>query len=211
MLNASKIETSGSHDAKLPQWADARGRSVISRAKAGQRDALEELLRDARPRVLALAIRMLRDRDEAEDVAQEVLMKVCRYLGRFEERSAFSTWLHRIAVNATLDRLRRHHEHAPAVVEDEDRPQTPVEAIDEETPEVVMERHETGEVVHEAMDSLSESHRQVIFLREFEDRSYGEIARAARCPVGTVMSRLHHARRRLAETLAEAEPMLQAA
>ena len=79
---------------------------LIDAACSGDREALNRLLAHARPRLIAVAMRIVRDRDDAEDVVQEALLKVCRYLTRFEGRSAFSTWLHRILVNTALDRLR---------------------------------------------------------------------------------------------------------
>ena len=80
---------------------------LIAAAQAGKTDALERLLAGARPRLLALAMRVLGDVDEAEDAVQDAMIKVWRHLDRFEGRAAFTTWLHRIAVNAALDRRRR--------------------------------------------------------------------------------------------------------
>jgi RNA polymerase sigma-70 factor (ECF subfamily) len=176
----------------------------IAAACGGDRAALNRLLADARPRLVAVAMRVVRDPDDAEDVVQEALLKVCRSLTRFEGRSAFTTWLHRIVVNAALDRLRRHQASRERPAEDDVRDSGGVDAdlVDELTPERVASRNETGAAVREALERLSPSHREILVRREFEGESYRDLARLVRCPVGTVMSRLHHARHRLAAELA---------
>ena len=194
---------------KAPQRAEANPLrdldELIASACAGDRAALNRLLTDARPRLLAVAMRIVRDRDDAEDVVQEALLKVCRSLTRFEGRAAFSTWLHRIVVNAALDRLRRHQARRDRVADDDDeRAQEVVDGVDEQTPERVVSRRETGAVVRGALARLSTAHREVLELRELEGESYRDLARLVQCPVGTVMSRLHHARHRLAAELAPA-------
>jgi RNA polymerase sigma-70 factor (ECF subfamily) len=181
---------------------------LIAAACAGDRAALNRLLADARPRLIAVAMRIVRDRDEAEDVVQEALLKVCRSLTRFEGRSAFSTWLHRIVVNAGLDRLRRHQARPERVTDDDARDFAPTDLHtqmgDDQTPEQVLSARETGAVVRGALARLSPSHREVLVRREFDGESYRDLARLVHCPVGTVMSRLHHARHRLAVELAPA-------
>jgi len=176
----------------------------IAAACGGDRAALNRLLADARPRLVAVAMRIVRDPDDAEDVVQESLLKVCRSLTRFEGRSAFTTWLHRIVVNAALDRLRRHQARHERPVEDEDGALEAAapDMVDEQTPERVASRNETGAVVRGALARLSPSHREILVRREFDGESYQDLARLVRCPVGTVMSRLHHARHRLAAELA---------
>jgi RNA polymerase sigma-70 factor (ECF subfamily) len=180
--------------------------ALIDAACSGDRAALNRLLTDARPRLVAVAMRIVRDRDDAEDVVQEALLKVCRSLTRFEGRSAFSTWLHRIVVNAALDRLRRHQarreRHATNVDDERDLQPAEIDLVDEQTPERVASRRETGAFVRGALARLSPSHREVLERREFDGESYSDLARIVRCPIGTVMSRLHHARHKLALELA---------
>ena len=203
MEKRDAIETQAAASAKAPQPTEADLREVIEAAGAGDRAALNDLLGRVRPRLLSVALRMVRDRDDAEDVVQEALLKVCRHITRFEGRSAFSTWLHRIVVNTALDRLRRQQprwDRAGGEEREEAGP-PPVVAVDEETPERQLGRAETGAAVQGAIACLSVAHQEVLALREIEGESYHVIARIARVPVGTVMSRLHHARRRLAEQL----------
>ena len=149
-------------------------------------------------------MRVLGDTDEAEDAVQDAMIKVWRNLGRFEGRAAFTTWLHRIAVNAALDRLRRRGTVPPrggrarrASIT------TPAERAVPETPERIYARAETAVVVRRAMAQLSETHGEALRLCDLEGESYATIAAVTDCPLGTVMSRLFHARRKLARELTE--------
>jgi RNA polymerase sigma-70 factor (ECF subfamily) len=193
---------------KAPQAAEANSLreldALIAAARGGDAAALNRLLADARPRLYAVALRIVRDRDDAEDVVQEALVKVCRSLTRFEGRASFSTWLHRIVINAALDRLRRAGVRRERVVDDDECRDSPVQMVDEQTPERIVDRRETGAIVRGALARLTPAHRDVLVLREFDGESYRDLARLVRCPVGTVMSRLHHARHRLADELASA-------
>src|SRR6185503_14930361 len=211
MENTNSSELGLLASTKAPQSREANPLrdldELIASARRGDRGALNRLLSDARPRLLAVALRIVKDRDDAEDVVQEALLKVCRSLTRFEGRSSFSTWLHRITVNAGLDRLRRHssrRERLGQVDNGEEQAQAPADLVDEQTPERVASRRETGAAVRGALARLQPIHREVLELREFEGESYRDLARLVRCPVGTVMSRLHHARHRLEDELTPA-------
>ncbi len=223
MENQVEFEVANELDAKLSQTSEADSHTeagvtaglaaglgiapaLIEEARRGDREALNRLLAVVRPRLLAVALRIMRDRDDAEDVVQESLIKVCRSLTRFEGRSAFTTWLHRIVVNTGLDRLRRPELRRDRVAENDDG-EARVEAepaVDEETPEHLYNQAESGAVVQGAIARLSPVHREVLALREIDGESYQDIATIARIPVGTVMSRLHHARKRLAIELGAA-------
>lgn len=189
--------------------AEGLSAATIRRAQGGDARAVAQILKAVRPRVVALAIRVVRDPDEAEDVVQDALTKLWRNLHRYEARSAFSTWLHRIVVNTALDHLRARRS---GVVVTLSRPRAtgdsgeagderPTQTVEETTPEEMLARAELGRVVRGAMAELTPAHREILAWRELDGESYQDIARLARCPVGTVMSRLHHARHRLAETL----------
>jgi RNA polymerase sigma-70 factor (ECF subfamily) len=177
---------------------------LLARAQDGDHDAFAALVAGARPRALAVAVKVLRNPDDAEDAVQDAFLKVWRYLGRFEGRSSFSTWIHRIVMNASLDLLRRQSCRPEIRTEtDESGDHRPLELVQEETPEHTLAEAQTGALVRSALATLSPAHQQALTLREFEDRSYEEIAEASHCPIGTVMSRLHHARRKLADELHE--------
>lgn len=187
--------------------------TLIVRAQKGDNKALERLLCEARPRALAVAMKVLRNPSDAEDAVQDAMTKVWRYLPRFEGRASFFTWIHRIVMNSSLDLLRREKVRSEVREENEDgEPIASYEPSHEETPEVLLATKQTNHKVRTAMKVLSPVHAQALSLREFEEYSYDEIAEKAGCPIGTVMSRLHHARRRLAEELCgDALPLAQAA
>jgi RNA polymerase sigma-70 factor (ECF subfamily) len=182
------------------------GGELVCRARRGDRAALDQLLAAARPRALAVALKMLRNPDDAEDAVQDAFLKIWRSLARFEGRSSFSTWVHRIVMNACLDLRRRQSARPDLTHEAEsagggDAEVAALEPSAPETPERALGRAQVGQLVHGILDELSPVHRQALVLRELEEHSYEEIATIAACPVGTVMSRLHHARKKLAEEL----------
>jgi RNA polymerase sigma-70 factor (ECF subfamily) len=197
--------------AKPVQAQSQATQSLIDRARAGDRSAFERLLREARPRALAVATKVLRNPDDAEDAVQEGFLKAWRNLGRFEGRSSFTTWIHRIVMNASLDLLRRHacRPGVSAAGEQEAESFERHEAIEmsPETPERAYARRQASNMVQGALAVLSPSHREAITLRELEEHSYEEIAQIAACPIGTVMSRLHHARRKIADELRATLPV----
>jgi RNA polymerase sigma-70 factor (ECF subfamily) len=180
---------------------------LVARAKAGDRAALEELLAAMRPRAMATALKILRNTDDAEDAVQDAFLKIWRCLDRFEGRSSCSTWIHRIVMNASLDLLRRSASRSELVQRSDDRDvasvevEVEVEPSYEQTPEVQVGIHQIQMLVRSAVAALPKLHRQAVELREFEDYSYQEIAETIHCPIGTVMSRLHHARNKLAGDL----------
>jgi RNA polymerase sigma-70 factor (ECF subfamily) len=131
------------------------------------------------------------------------MVKVWRNLGRFEGRAAFTTWLHRIAINAALDRLRRRGSVHIAAGEPDDHHHHASEMTPPETPERIYARTETAVVVKRAMSRLSDTHGEALRLCDLEGESYATIASVTDCPLGTVMSRLFHARRKLARALTE--------
>jgi RNA polymerase sigma-70 factor (ECF subfamily) len=182
---------------------------LVQQAKAGDRTALGALLATVRPRAMAAAMKVLRNADDAEDAVQEAFVKIWRSFRGFEGRSAFASWVHRIVVNASLDLLRRsevrceNHGPAgsqPAAVDGAGAP----EPADERTPETDLAALETQMLVRAAISRLPVLHRQAVELRELEDCSYQEMADLIDCPIGTVMSRLHHARHRLTADLSQA-------
>jgi len=180
----------------------------LDEAAAGPAE-LHDILTAARPRMFAVALRMTRNPDDADDVVQEAMLKVWRAFGRFEGRAALSTWIHRIVVNAALDRLRARGPlltHAARGEDDASEREGGPEldgGASVETPEELVRSAEVGAEIHRALGALPPAHRQVLALRELDGESYQSIADIVRCPIGTVMSRLHHARHRLAEVITE--------
>lgn len=178
--------------------------ALVAAARGGDRDALDRLLAGQRPRAMAAALRVLHNPDDAEDAVQEAFLKIWRSLASFEGRSSFSTWVHRIVTNASLDIMRKSAARSETVerpAQKEDAVVTTLEPSYEATPESTLADREVERLVRLAVAALPQAHRQAIELREFEDCSYQEMAETIHCPIGTVMSRLHHARARLADNL----------
>ena len=146
---------------------------------------------DAAHRRAALRVvrRIVRDDDEAEDVVQEVFLRLHARGVRFDGRAAFATWLHRVLVNSSLNSLRARARRA--------RLESPLWAPCD--PEEAAVRRQARERVEAALTHLSEQHRQVVTLRDLRGLGYGEIARRLGIPEGTVKSALNRGRARLLE------------
>lgn len=201
----SKSESSAENSAESsPERPD---KDLVDRARAGDQEAFGELVKRHQGRVYRLALRVLKDEEKARDAAQDAFIKVYGSLDKFEGRSRFTTWLHRLVVNLCLDALRRDKSSRHVEWEDERRvaPEdwTPV-AGDLAGPAVARERSEYRKLLGEAIEALPEDARRTLILREVDGLSYAEIAEIMGIPKGTVMSRLHYARKRARELLTEA-------
>jgi RNA polymerase sigma-70 factor (ECF subfamily) len=174
-------------------------RAVLEAAQRGDHAAFEQLVRAHQKRAFSVAFGILRDREEASDVCQEAFLRVLRSLDRFERDSRFYTWLYRIVVNLCLDVCRSRRPHLPL---DEVANFELVSPVDD--PAHAVSANERRAQLDAALAQLSPNHRTVLVLRELQGLSYKEIAASMRCSIGTVMSRLFHARRRLLEVLTEA-------
>jgi RNA polymerase sigma-70 factor (ECF subfamily) len=177
---------------------------VIARARRGEEAAFAELLRRYRAPVFNLCIRMLKNRDDAEDVAQEVFVKVFGMLERYDEQYAFSSWLFKIAANQCIDFIRKNRVRLMSLDEpisyggEEMERQFPDEAP---TPVQDIERKELGAVLLEITDELPPHYRSMIVLRHQEQLSYEEIAQVLDLPLGTVKARIHRARAMMKDRL----------
>jgi RNA polymerase sigma-70 factor (ECF subfamily) len=178
---------------------------LIREAQADSHAAFETLVRRYAERAYRAAYRVVRDQQAAEEVLQEALIKAYRALPRFEARSSFYTWLYRITVNLALDR-RRRGKRAPAVEWDDTIAHEidPRAALTETAdPEVASLRLEVRELVAEGIQTLPDGQREVLLLREVDGLSYEEIAESMQISKGTVMSRLHYARKKMMAFLVE--------
>jgi RNA polymerase sigma-70 factor (ECF subfamily) len=198
----------GSAVSTAPQVSDAE---AIARARSGDHEGFRILVDRYQGRAFRLARRVLRDEETARDAVQEALLKAYASLDRFEGRSSFYTWLYRLVMNQCLDLKRRDRSNRQVDWDDGD----PVEAAGalQPPPEVAgvrfapaaeVMRKELRELVSEAIEQLPGDARQTLLMREVDGLSYAEIAKAQGIPKGTVMSRLHYARRRVRELLIEA-------
>jgi RNA polymerase sigma-70 factor (ECF subfamily) len=149
---------------------------------------------------------MMRNEDDAIDLSQEAWVKGWQRLTQFQGESSFSTWMTRIVINLCLDELRKQKRHRAESIENMDEEsggverQMPVVTIN---PTERLERGELRQRIDRALSQLSYEHRTVLVLHEFEEMEYKEIAKTMACSIGTVMSRLFYARRKLAALLAD--------
>src|SRR5258706_1241160 len=185
--------------AGLPESPGIDERALIQRCLAGDTAAFEPLVEKYRQRVWRLAYQVLHDREEAWDVAQEAFVRAFHSLSTFRGQSAFYTWLFRITVNVATDRHRQRGAQARAfgperVTEEEWTRSMPDPG---RGPEQEATRAEQRERIRRALDALPPKARTIIMLSDVEGLSYREIAQVLNCPIGTVMSRLHNARRKL--------------
>ena len=174
---------------------------LVQRTRAGDRDAFRELVERYQRKIAALALGILRSQEDALDTVQETFAKAYQNLGRFKGDAAFYTWLYRIAVNLCVDYQRREAKKPLAPFGVDDRSDGPPLALPQgPRPDQPFERARDAEIadrVRAAMRELTPEHRAVILLREVEGLSYAEISQVLDCPKGTVMSRLHYARRQM--------------
>ncbi len=170
---------------------------LIAAAAAGNLSAFSELVRLHRQRVLRTAAGIVGSTDEAEDVAQQVFIRVWERLDDYDPSGSFVSWLYRITVNMAIDTLRRRRNEAPL---GEDMPSNA------EGPERQLLVADERQQVRNAIAQLPDKTRAALILREYEQLSYKEIAAALKIPIGTVMSRLNYARRAVASILQREDP-----
>jgi RNA polymerase sigma-70 factor (ECF subfamily) len=198
-MTSPETPSGSAGSAGLPEPPGIDERELIQRCIAGDASAFEPLVEKYRQRVWRLAYQVLHDREEAWDVAQEAFVRAFHSLSSFRGQAAFYTWLFRITVNVATDRHRQRGAHARAfgperVTEEEWVRTTPDPGGG---PDQEAARAEQRERIRRGLDALPPKARAIIMLSDVEGLSYREIAEVLNCPIGTVMSRLHNARKRL--------------
>ncbi len=178
----------------------------MEQARRGDAEAFRTLVDRYYRKVYGMTLSMVRNQDDALELTQETFLHLHRALGSFRFSAKFSTWLYRIVTNVCIDHFRRTSrapQQMPLVSREEDEAET-IEWPDPgaEAPDQAAYRSELRSALVWAFDRLSAHHRAVMMLRDVEGLSYGEIAGVMGCSVGTVMSRLHYARKRLQQLLA---------
>ena len=202
----------GARCERVPLAEETEAR-LIERLIARDERAFNEVVRTYERRIFALALRMMGDRAEAEDLAQEVFVQVFKAIGSFRGESKLSTWIYRIAVNLSKNRTKylrvRHTSEQDELAAVEERaglggPNDAKNVARIERPDEMMAGRETEQVVRRAILQLEPSFRECLVLRDVEDLSYEEIGQITGLPEGTVKSRIHRARSQLKEIVERA-------
>jgi len=195
--------------AKGVEWVRLTDQEVVLQARAGQDAAYRELIRRYERPVFALLFRMVRDRELAEDLAQETFIKALNAIESYRPEFKFSSWIFKIANNAAIDHLRRR-ELDTLSLDGSPHAETP-EAMQatalqiggrQESPLDAVEARELGGMIEEAIGRLRPEYRSCILLRHVEGRAYEEIAEILNLPLGTVKTYIHRARNELRLALA---------
>src|SRR5882724_8148379 len=187
-------------------YSSADDDALVKAARHGELAAFEELVFRHRDQIYARAFSMTRNEEDAVDLSQEAWIKGWQRLGQFQGESSFTTWMTRIVINLCLDHLRKQKRHRADSIEELAEEsggvewQMPVVTVN---PTAGLERAELRRKIDGALGQLSAEHRTVLVLHEFEDMDYKTIAQTVGCSMGTVMSRLFYARRKLAALLAD--------
>lgn len=180
---------------------------LVARARAGDREAVQVLLERYERRLLSVIVGMVRNAEDAREILQETFVRAFRGLEQFKGDSSFYTWIYRIAMNLTIDHQRRGAKRP--LVEFDETVAVAGDAVGEGSaglgvdPFKHVRSRELGKKIFDAIESLTPDHRAVILLREIDGLSYEEMSEVLQCSLGTVMSRLHYARKKLQNRLQE--------
>ena len=193
----------------MPEPSDISARpdkELVAAARDGDTEAYEELVYRHRDKIYARAFSMVRNEAQALDLSQEAWIKAWQRLHQFHGDASFATWITRITINLCLDFLRKAKRQRTESVEALEESSGGVERllpVVNLNPTARLERVELRAKIDQAMETLSEGHRTVLILHEFEELPYKEIAERVGCSIGTVMSRLFYARKRMAVAMKE--------
>jgi len=183
---------------------------LVDRARQGDYVAYEELIRRYQRKIYALVYNMTSNKEDAEDLVQDVFVKAYTSLKSFKGDSSFYTWTYRIAVNRTINFLKKRKRNPALSLDDVDqaveRDPAYVELQARESPVREAGLSELQKRLNEALQTLSEKHRTVVVLHDIQGVPHEEIARMLECSEGTVRSRLFYARQQLQRELAEFAP-----
>jgi len=193
-------------EATLAQ-VDVSELDLVKQCQAGNTEAFDQLVTRYRTRVFAMIYNMVHNEQDAWDLAQDSFVKAWKSIGRFRGRSSFYTWIYRIVMNVTIDWLRKKQvkgagaEFNDAIQLREIEPASRTVPKADPLPHERMEQSEIRARIDNAIAQISPGHRAVILMKEIEEMQYHEIAEALGCSIGTVMSRLFYARKKLQNLL----------
>ena len=182
---------------------------MVEQAAAGDREARRQLFERFREVAYRVALRVTRRPEDALDVVQDSFLRAFERMGEFQRESGFQTWLLRIVSNRALDllRARRVRLAVPLDTDDDERSATVAVVAADGPPGHEMERRELADRLRRAIETLPPDQRAVFALYATGELTYGQIAEVLGIPIGTVMSRLFHARKRLHEMLPDLAPV----
>jgi len=190
--------------------AEIDERDLLARARQGEMLAYDQLVRHYQGRIYALVYNMTSNKEDAEDLVQDVFVKAYASLKQFEGKSSFYTWVYRIAINRTLNFLKKRQRHPKLslneVEDGVERDPAYVELSARESPFRDATLSELQEKLNRALMTLSEKHRTVVVLHDIQGVPHEEIAKMIGCSQGTVRSRLFYARQQLQAELSEFAP-----
>jgi RNA polymerase sigma-70 factor (ECF subfamily) len=187
--------------AKLKKLSDIE---LVKQALNGNDSAYTELMNRYKKKVEIIVSRLVKKEFDVEDLVQEIFTKAFTSLSTFKSEFSFSTWLYKIATNHCIDHIRKRKISTYSLDEELELEEDTVhrEIPDwSKTPDYELLRKEKNEIIHQAINSLPEHYRKVIILRHFEDKSYEEIAKELKLPIGTVKVHLFRARELLYKKL----------
>lgn len=191
---------------EVPEESAARDLELMLRVKTGDLAAFEELVETHQHRVVGTVAKMLGDDVEAEDVAQQVFIRVWRSAARYEPTAKFTTWLFTITRNLVFNELRRRKRHATSSLDEsreneDDTPRHQIADLGVKVPDVSMLDEEMMNAIHHAIEELPDAQRMAVVLRRYEETPYEEIAQILELTVPAVKSLLFRARTELREKL----------
>jgi len=180
---------------------------LVHLAQRGDVEAYDELMRRHQSKIYGLIYNMTGNREDAEDLLQDVFVKGFKVISRFKGKSSFYTWIYRIAINRTINFVKRRKARATASLHDLDQQVESdplyVELTGRESPARDVGLAELQEKLNEALQSLSEKHRTVVILHDIQGIPHEEIGKMVGCSSGTIRSRLFYARQLLQSKLSE--------
>ena len=185
-----------------PAGAENEDIDLVRRSQAGDSHAFDALVTKYRNRLYAMVFQMVRNEQDAWDLTQDGFFKAWKSLDKFRGQSSFYTWIYRIVTNVSIDWIRKRQlrpegEFDDSVARTDIDPTADVTPKGGVSPERALERHELRDRIDAAIAKLTPEHRAVILLKEIDGLQYHEIAEVVGCSIGTVMSRLFYARRKL--------------
>jgi len=180
-------------------------KGLVAKIKVGDKKAFEELVQTYHKRIYMIAYSILKNEADAYDATQDVFLKVFKYIGNFKENSSLYTWMYKITRNVSIDIYRKKRNLNSVEYGDYHKGDLYSDSVHHKvsSPVEQVERRELSVKVAKAMEKLSDDHRIMLQLREFDGMSYSDIAEVLGISKGTVMSRLHHARMNLKKYLKE--------